>query len=216
MTSSILRSNHDSRLMRDAQAWIPAARAGCKTALGELLESCRQYLLSVGNESLDIRLHAKLGASDVVQETFLDAQRDFEQFRGGTRGELLAWLRRILLNNLLNQSRQYQQTVKRQLSREVSINSDNPNDSRSIGLPAQTPTPSRIVVEREEAAILQSILQRLSHDQRQVIVLRNQLGQSFVQIGEQMGRSADAVRHLWVRSIERLQQEYDLCRGQFD
>jgi len=83
MSSSILRTNGDSRMSCKAQTWIPAARAGSRTALGELLESCRHYLLSVGNDELDRRLHAKVGASDVVQETFLDAQRDFEQFRGG-------------------------------------------------------------------------------------------------------------------------------------
>lgn len=216
MSSSILRASCDSRMSREARIWIPAARAGSKAALGDLLESCRQYLLSVGNDALDRRLHPKLGASDVVQETFLDAQRDFEQFRGGTRGELLAWLRRILLNNLFNQSRQYQHTVKRQVSREVSIDSSSPDDSRDVGLPAKTASPSRIVVAREEAATLEKCLQRLSPDQRHVIFLRNQLGLSFVQIGDQMGRSADAVRHLWVRGIERLQQEYELCRVQFD
>jgi RNA polymerase sigma-70 factor, ECF subfamily len=216
MSSSIMQSTGDSRMSRQARSWIPAARGGCKTALGDLLESCRHYLLSVGNDALDPRLFAKIGASDVVQETFLDAQRDFEKFRGGTRNELLAWLRKILLNNLFNQSRHYQQTIKRQMSREVSISTHSPDDSRDIGLPARTQSPSRIVAAREEAVTLEKALQRLSQDQRQVIFLRNQLGLSFVEIGAQMGRSADAIRHLWGRGIERLQQEYDLCRERLD
>jgi RNA polymerase sigma-70 factor (ECF subfamily) len=213
MTSSILRSSDESRMSIEARTWIELARAGCQTALGDLLESCRHYLLSVGNHELDPHLLAKIGASDVVQETFLDAQRDFQNFRGGTRAEFLAWLRKILLNNLFNQSRQYQQTIKRQVSREVSLDAGNSDDSSHIGLPARTATPSRIVSAREEAETLEKVLNRLPPDQRQVIFLRNQLGLSFVEIGQQMGRSADAVRHLWVRSIERLQQEYELCRG---
>lgn len=216
MNSSILSSNYESRISGEVRAWIPAARAGCRTALGDLLESCRHYLLSVGNSELDPHLLTKVGASDVVQDTFLDAQRDFQQFRGDTRRELLAWLRKILLNNLFNQSRQYQKTIKRQVSREVSLDSGGSGNLQGIGLPSQADSPSRIIVAREEAAILEQVLQRLSSDQRQVICLRNQLGLSFVQIGEQMGRSADAVRHLWGRSIERLQQEYELCRLQSD
>lgn len=57
--------------------WIAAARDGSDDALGESLEACRAYLLLVARQEIDPALMAKAGASDLVQETFLEAQRDF-------------------------------------------------------------------------------------------------------------------------------------------
>jgi RNA polymerase sigma-70 factor (ECF subfamily) len=102
-----------SRPSQDAARWLAAARAGSKEALGEALEACRGYLLLVANRELDPDIQAKGGASDLVQETFLEAQRDFARFAGDSKEELLAWLRRMLVHNLLNFTRRYRATGKR-------------------------------------------------------------------------------------------------------
>src|SRR5436190_23322173 len=104
---------------KEAAQWLPAARAGSTEALGQLLEACRGYLLLIAQQELDPNLRAKGGASDLVQETFLKAQRHFGRFQGDSEVELLAWLRRLLLNNLANFARQYRDTNKRRLGREV-------------------------------------------------------------------------------------------------
>src|SRR5262249_13094013 len=57
--------------------WLALARGGSPEALGQLLELCRRYLLQVANAELETLLQAKAGASDLVQETFLEAQRVF-------------------------------------------------------------------------------------------------------------------------------------------
>src|SRR5262249_58586757 len=97
------------------------AHAGCAEALGEALEACRGYLLAIAQRELDAELRAKVGASDLVQQTFLEAQRDFDRFHGETETEWLAWLRRLLLNNLANSARDYRETAKRQGGREVGL-----------------------------------------------------------------------------------------------
>jgi WD40 repeat protein len=71
---------------RDASQFLPAARAGSSEALGQALEICRGYLLRVANQGLNADLRAKGGASDLVQETFLEAQRDFGCFQGASCG----------------------------------------------------------------------------------------------------------------------------------
>ena len=68
-----------------------------------MLDGCRQYLLMIANEVIGPELQAKLGASDLVQETFVEAHRHLAAFRGKTEGELRAWLRRILECRLSNQ-----------------------------------------------------------------------------------------------------------------
>src|SRR6516225_2720280 len=103
------------------EEWLAAARGGAPETLGQLLEACRQYLLLVANQHLAPDLQRKFGASDVAQETFLEAQRDFGAFHGRSEEELLAWLRRILLNNLANLTRGYRGTDKRQVAREVPL-----------------------------------------------------------------------------------------------
>src|SRR5205823_5326264 len=73
---------------RDVAQWLPAARAGSSEALGEILEACRGYLLLLAQEELDPGLQAKGGASDLVQQTFMEAQQDFARFQGDSEGAL--------------------------------------------------------------------------------------------------------------------------------
>lgn len=178
---------------------LHAARDGSVEALGQILNACRQYLLLIANESLAGELHAKLGASDVVQETFLEAQRDFPQFRGDNERELLAWLRRMLLNNLLNQRRLYQGTFRRDVRKEV------PWDSAVVDQRAGADlSPSETTVVDEERQLLCAALGRLPEHYREILELRHQRGLSFVEIGQLKGQSPDAVRMLWWRAYERL------------
>src|SRR5215831_501032 len=104
---------------RSADERVIEARAGSRAALGEALESCRGYLLLVAQRELDPQLRAKGGASDLVQETFIDAHRDFAQFHGTTEAELLAWLRQVLLNKVSNFGRHFRGTAKRDIGREI-------------------------------------------------------------------------------------------------
>jgi RNA polymerase sigma-70 factor (ECF subfamily) len=190
--------------------WLPAARAGSQEALGRLLEACRGYLLMIARDELDPRLSAKGSASDLVQETFLEAQRDFAQFHGSTTEEVLAWLRRLLLNNLVNFSRRFRQTGKREVSREVSLDAGEPGGRLREFLTADTPAPVRLVAEREQAEVVWRSLERLPADYRRVLLLRHREGRSFEQIARVMGRSLNAVHKLWVRAVERIRREVEV------
>jgi RNA polymerase sigma-70 factor (ECF subfamily) len=197
-------SEHDADVDRD----IPLARAGSVEALGRALERFRAYLLTVANRQLDPALNAKGGASDIVQETFLEAQRDFSQFEGTNGTELRAWLLRMMENNLANFARAYKGTEKRQIAREVGLASDRPS-GWSGGIAGDTPTPSMEAMADERAAALARAIERLPADYRQVIMLRNHDDQSFSEIAATMQRSENAVRKLWFRAVEALQKELD-------
>jgi RNA polymerase sigma-70 factor (ECF subfamily) len=190
----------------DVALWLLQARAGSREALGELLEAYRNYLLLIANRQLDPGLRAKGGASDLVQQTFLEAQQAFDGFHGGS-AELQAWLRQLLLHNLANFARCYRGTVKRQVGREVSLDADTPSGEAGGGPVGDTPSPSGEAMAHEQAETVQRALERLPEDYRQVIVWRYQEGRSFAEIAERFGRSENAVRKLWFRAIERLQQE---------
>ena len=197
-----------SKPSQDAARWLAAARAGSKEALGEALEACRGYLLLVANHKLDADVQAKGGASDLVQETFLEAQRDFARFAGDSEEELLAWLRQMLLHNVLNFTRRYR-AAKRKVGREILLQTDSSAMAPVPGPTALGLSPSGQAMAHEQAEALEQALARLPKDYRQVILLRYQEEHTFEEIGRLMNRSANAARKLWLRAVERLQQEMD-------
>jgi RNA polymerase sigma-70 factor, ECF subfamily len=198
---------------KDAAQWLAEARAGSAEALGKALDNCRKYLLLIAGRQIDSDLHAKGGASDLVQETFLEAHRDFARFHGSSEDELLAWLRQILLNNVANFTRRYRTTGKREVGREVPLQPQDSEKAAGPSVPDPTRTPSSQAVEREQAEALQRALARLPDEYRRVIVHRYLEGRSFEEIGALMNRSADAARKLWARAMERLRQEWESLHG---
>lgn len=177
---------------------LPAARGGSREALGEVLEASRRYLTWQARQQMDLGLSRKAGASDLVQDTLLEAHRDFNQFSGGTEEELLAWLRRMLANNISNFVRRYKETAKRGMDREVELSAN--HASRMM-----TDTSlSGEMQQREQFEQVQGLLKLLNEEYREVITLWYQ-EKSFAEIGQLMGRSTNASRMLWMRAIERLQ-----------
>ena len=105
----------------DPERLMADARLGKSERLGELLELYRNYLRLLARTQIDLHLQGRVNPSDLVQETFLEAYRDFVQFRGKTEKEWLAWLRRILVHNLARLVEQQVKALKRDARREVSL-----------------------------------------------------------------------------------------------
>jgi RNA polymerase sigma-70 factor (ECF subfamily) len=186
----------------ELETWIEAARQGDREALGQALVSVRDYLLLVANEGLDPALQAKGNASDLVQETFLLAQRGVGGFRGRTASEWRLWLRTILIRNLAKERRRFGATAKRLVQREVTI----PDEMR-VECATDTETPSRNLALREREAALFQGLQRLPDHYRDVVVWHHRERLSFEEIGRRSGISAEAARKLWTRALGRLRRE---------
>lgn len=191
----------------DGAARILAARSGSREDLGELLDTYRSYLLLVANKELAPRLRAKVAASDIVQQSLLLAQEKFEQFQDQSAEELLAWLRTILIHQLIDADRKFCGTQTRSISRERSLNVE-PTACR-FQLESAELTPATQAIANEEAEALAGALDRLPDEYRQVVVLRSWQQLPFAEVGKRMGRSAEAARKLWVRAVERLRNELD-------
>jgi RNA polymerase sigma-70 factor (ECF subfamily) len=159
----------------------------------------------VANEEFDPDLQHKLGPSDVVQETFLDAQRDFQQFEGKTEQELLAWLRRILFNNLADARRRYHGAGKRDVAREVPL-TDAPAEQLRDSIARETDTPRTRLHALEQTETVRRALDQLPEASRRVIEWRNFELLSFAEIGRRLGKSENAARKAWARAIEQLKR----------
>jgi RNA polymerase sigma-70 factor (ECF subfamily) len=172
-----------------------------------MLEACQAYLLMIARQEVATDLQAKGGASDLLQETLIDAYRDFGQFQGNTEAELLSWLRRLLLNNLANFTRRYRGTAKRRTAGEVALEGGGSSADWAAGLMADASTPSQQAMAAEQAQAVQRALERLPDDYRRVLLLRYQEELSFEEVGRLLERSANAAEKLWARALARLQQE---------
>jgi RNA polymerase sigma-70 factor (ECF subfamily) len=181
------------------------AQAGERSALGELLELYRNYLRLLARLGIDRRLQGKVDPSDVVQESFLEAQRDFAQFRGSSERELTAWLRQVLAHNLANVVRHYQSTRRDvRLERELQAELDRSSQSCDPGLIATCSSQSDRASRREQMVLVADALARLPPDYREVLILRHLEGLTFPEVACRMERTLTAVNKLWVRALGRL------------
>ena len=112
-------------------------------ALGRLLELYRNYLRVVARAMIGQALRVRLDASDLVQETFLKAHREFRQFLGSSEPELTAWLRQILVHTLANQARHHRRQGRdyhRDEPLEVLLERSSSGVQRALAAPLSSPS----------------------------------------------------------------------------
>jgi len=189
---------------QDFAQMLAAARAGSREALGEVLQACRRYLLRVAEEKIKDELKIKGSPSDLVQDTFVDAQKGFGRFQGNSEREFLAWLARILRNNLRNFSRDYHEVEKRQMEGEVRLDDSAAQGNLKKRLVSPARTPSSVAIREEEAHSFRRAVQRLPEHYRLVIRLRDLERRSFEEIGPLVNTSAEGARKMWHRALRQL------------
>jgi RNA polymerase sigma-70 factor (ECF subfamily) len=175
------------------------------------LERYRSWLGLLARLQVEPKFRAKFDPSDIVQQTLLEAVRDWPKFRGGTEAELAAWLRQILAHVFLHEIRRYGDAQRRSVGREVSLDAALAESSRRLGaaIADDGSSPSERAGRHELELRLADALARLPADYAEVILLRNVEGLAHEQIAERMGRGAGAVRMLWIRALARLRQELE-------
>jgi RNA polymerase sigma-70 factor (ECF subfamily) len=187
---------------------IAAARRADRQSLATLLEQFRNYLRLLARTGIDTTLRGKADASDLVQETMLKASLHFERFRGTSEAELAAWLRQILAQCLIHHARHYRASTRR-ADRERSLTDLLDRSSMHLSALAAPGNNRNNLSEslprgRDAGVILAEAMAELSDDYREVITLRNLEQLEWAQVAAKMGRSADAVRMLWLRALKQL------------
>lgn len=189
----------------DKSDLLKQVRQGNREALGKLLDLYAAVLRRTAASQLPKRVQGRMGASDLVQETCLDAHRDFERFYGATEQEFLAWLQGILQHNIHGAIRDQLVAQKRAAQRERSL-----NDS-SVGpglgdeaLAADQSSPSGHVAAAEEVLKLARALERLPSDQREAVRLRHLFGWPLEKMAAHFGRTHAATAGLVKRGVAAL------------
>ena len=173
--------------------WLEAARRGDGAARDRLFDACRSYVDLAARYHLQRRLRAKVDASDIVQQSLLEAHRGFERFTGETAGEWLAWLKRIVVHNA---------------GREVALDrADDRSSAWPLDPASAEPSPSQHVLRGEQELLVAAALERLPEDHRDILLLRNIERLPVEEVARRMGRSAGACRMLWMRAIASLRDQ---------
>jgi RNA polymerase sigma-70 factor (ECF subfamily) len=179
--------------------WLADARNGDDASLSKLLQSDRDYLLLIAAAELDSDLVVKTSYSDLVQDSLLEAQQGFDNFRGETDGQWRQWLQTILKNNVKDLRRRYLDAEKRNIRKEVNgcVTDDN-QQGRS------DETPSRIASQNEQVQQLVGYMDALQPHYQKALRLRfwEQLG--YEEMAVQMHSTPEAVRKIVYRAVEAL------------
>ena len=169
------------------------------------LNQYRSYLKLLADLQLNPRLKIKEDGSDIVQQTMLEAHRDFAAFRGKTDDELRAWLRTILTHNVLTVARRYGRQ-KCDAEREVSLQDQQEQSSALLHcqLVAEQSSPSTKLMKQERSEQLADALLKLLDDERSAVVLKHFHNWSVAEIAQHLGRTQEAVAGLLRRGLKKL------------
>ncbi|QDS87965.1 ECF RNA polymerase sigma-E factor [Rosistilla ulvae] len=194
---SPLTDNEFQRLLRET-------RAGCDASLGKLLEPHRELLTHVARAKLDSKMRKKMSGSDLVQDAFAVATRDFGDFRG-QRPELLnAWLLTILNHQLIEGFRRFKVSEKRRLQREL------PDGENCLSQTADDgDSPSAVLSAKEDVAQLLGAIGQLPEELRQIVQMRYLDNRTFDQIATELNLPTSTCRRRWFEAIQTIGHQID-------
>ena len=137
--------------------------------------------------------HFRVDVDDVLQETLLRAYRRFESVEWRGERALFGWLCGISLHVIQEMQRRY-----------LRINNEMPPFEEH----GDESTPSRTIRRKERFGRLNESLDKLSNDERRVIMLIRIDGVPLRKVAALMGRSERAVYQLLWRSMKKLKEHF--------
>lgn len=187
---------------------LQQASIGDKQALEQLFRRLYPYLLLCAREELDSDLRAQVRESDLVQQSCLEAHRDFPKFDGKDVGTLVKWLETILRSNVADLRRRYDARKRQGIEPAISLDDSHSSFAQELKRNLLDSEPAADVTGSSATDLeLEQALARLPADYREVILLRNRDKLSFTEIGSRTSRSPDAARMCWTRAVKRLHAE---------
>lgn len=177
---------------------------------GHTLDQFRSYLYLLARAHLGPNIQQKIDASDLVQQTMIDAHEKKNQFRGETDAQRAAWLRQILTHNLADALR-HQHRAKRDVSRKRSLEAAINGSFRQAEswLHARQSSPSQHLTKKEDLLRLADALTELPEAQRDAVIFRHLQGLSLAEVAQQLGRTEPAVAGLVYRGLNKLHELLD-------
>jgi RNA polymerase sigma-70 factor (ECF subfamily) len=189
-------SGHTLRLLNQVQT-------GDGEALGQLLERHRPKLERAVARRLDRRVRSRLDASDIVQETQLEATQRIDDYLAERPMPFHLWLMRAAHQRLLKAERRHLQTAKRSIDREIPL-PENTSLHLVASLAGSSGSPSNRAARQEAATQVRRTLARLPEADREIITLRNFEGLSNGEASCLLDINPEAAKKRYTRALLRL------------
>jgi RNA polymerase sigma-70 factor (ECF subfamily) len=187
---------------------IERARAGDADALNAIFTRHRARLRRMVDIRLDRRLQARVDASDVIQEAYLEVAQRLDEYLSDPKLPLFLWLRLVVGQRLMKVHRQHLGTQLRDADREVSLYREALPAASSAALAAQLlgkhTSPTQAAVRAERMLRLQEALNTLDPIDREVLSLRHFEELTRVETAQVLGITEGAAAKRYVRALKRL------------
>jgi RNA polymerase sigma-70 factor, ECF subfamily len=181
----------DALGLESTAALLERIRMGDESAQARLVSRYLPILKRLAHGRLPARARDLSDTDDLVQVTLIRALEHVETFEVRREGAFLAYMRRILVNQIRDEIRR----VSRRPDR-VDLGDDVPG----IG-----PSPLEEAIGTETAERYEVALERLTDEQKEAIILRLELGFNYQQIADALGHgSSNAARMMVTRALVRL------------
>jgi RNA polymerase sigma-70 factor (ECF subfamily) len=188
--------------------------------LSDLIARHHEQLRRMVQLRLDRRLQARVAASDVLQEAFLEAALRYDEYRRGSSMSPLLWLRFIVGQRLLLLHRKHMGVKARDAGRDVSLYRGALPEATSQTLAAQllgrNTSPSNAAMRAELQMRLQEMLNGMDEIDREVLVLRHFEQLSNVEAAEVLGIQERAASNRYIRALRRLKDILSTVPGLLD
>ena|SRR6056297_335786 len=166
------------------------------------------YLRMLARVQMRRAYQAKVGTSDMVQQTMLQAVQALDGFRGRTEAEFRGWLRQILARHLCHLDRDLHRD-KRDIRREQSMEQKLAKSSMRLeGLLAMdAPSPSQRAAVGEDVIRIIETMEKLPPSQREAIRLHYLEGLKLSEVATELDKTPGAIAGLLHRGMKALREE---------
>ena len=198
-----------SDLLSRTHELIDCANQGDKVARQNLLERYRDYLRRMVAVRLDRRLAARVDASDVVQETMVEASRRMDDYLRNRPIPFYGWLRQLAEERIADTYRRHVTAQRRSVTLEQRDHGlpDASADALVRKLFAADTSPSNHLIRQERHERLKGALASLSQRDREVLVMRHLEQLSTSEIAAMLEISEPAVKSRLLRALIRMREQ---------
>ena len=201
----------------DTTDLIEQLRGGDRQALATLFDRYRDRLRRMVELRIDARVRARLDASDVLQEAFLDVARDLDAYLADPKLPPLLWLRLHVGRRLTTLHRQHLGTKMRDAGMEISLYRDALPEASSAALASMLlgkhTSPTQAAQRAERLLRVQEALNTLDPIDREVLALRHFEQLSRSETAEVLGISQEAGAKRYFRALKRLKDVLSAMPG---
>ena len=192
----------------ETQQLLDQVRQGEAGAVDRLLTCHRESLRRVISLRLDPAVAGRVDASDIVQDVLLEASQRLGDYLRDPAMPFHLWLRHIARDHVIDAHRRHRLAQRRSVDREQPAVPAVLADRSSLELAAQfidqELTPASAAVRQELQRRLQSALNSLGEDDREVICMRHYEHLSNQQAAALLGLSEAAASMRYLRAVRRL------------